>query len=417
MLSSLFPLSAATALSLVTASSRAQASAECNAESGSRAVGSIADKPLAAFQDELLDVAFSAATALPIVPHIKDRSRAQEAVVVACLELDQPLRALGYVEKIDNWRRGAGYADLAFYCAEHGNAAEAKRYLDLARRVAENPEDENPQGWRRDRILAKIAGTLILLGQTEQAAKLEAGLVDSESGQVMAVRATLLDADDFDAQIEALDAVIARGNFDQVRNALEACVQLFDRFYDDEDRRPRTEEKIKASWKNLPLMIRIELMMDLAGFALGHEDRGKALELVEEAEIMLEESTWKAEDYIPLSSRLAVLRHRAGDEEGARNQADAAQAMFHADPNQIVNMYRADALRPLAEAYQSMGDKAIALAVYRRAVEEGMENSNSRPRAEDLSATCCSMAVQGAEPDVALRALILKIHEGLGPPW
>src|SRR5262245_33770520 len=77
----------------------------------------LADEPIAPFRGELLDIAFRAASAFPVDPHIKNRSRAQEAVVKTALELGQPQRALVETEQIDNWRRGACYAELAFYCA------------------------------------------------------------------------------------------------------------------------------------------------------------------------------------------------------------------------------------------------------------------------------------------------------------
>jgi len=82
-----------------------------------------------------------------------------------------------------------------------------------------------------------------------------------------------------------------------------------------------------------------------------------------------------------------------------------------------VNIYRAGALRPLAEAYQSMGDTAAALTVFKKAVEEGVENPNSRPRVEDLSATCRSMALSGVEPDADLWARLREVFTGLGQPW
>ena len=56
----------------------------------------LADRTLDVYQGELLDTAFEFATMIPVRPHIKDRSRTQAAVVEACLELDQPLRALRY---------------------------------------------------------------------------------------------------------------------------------------------------------------------------------------------------------------------------------------------------------------------------------------------------------------------------------
>jgi hypothetical protein len=64
-----------------------------------------------------------------------------------------------------------------------------------------------------------------------------------------------------------------------------------------------------------------------------------------------------------------------------------------------------------------MGDTAAALAVYKQAVEAGMENPNSRPRAEDLAATCCSMAVHAVQPDAELFARIREICAGLSDPW
>ena len=94
------------------------------------------DKPLAAYQNELFDLAFETATMIPIVPHIKDRSKAQEAAVTLCFKLDQPQRALRYIEKIGNWRRGSGYADYAFYCAQHGVTNEVQHYLDFAEQIA-----------------------------------------------------------------------------------------------------------------------------------------------------------------------------------------------------------------------------------------------------------------------------------------
>ncbi|MFO0984302.1 MAG: hypothetical protein U1E76_21695 [Planctomycetota bacterium] len=380
---------------------------------------SVADAPLAASRAELLDLAFRTAAAIPVEPHVKSRSRAQDAVVAACLELDQPRRALGYVEHIDNWRRGAAYADLAFYCAQHGRAGDAPHYLDLAGKIAESPECDSPQDWRRDRIRVKIAGTLVWLGQIEKAAAFEVGLVNSEVGKVQAVKAMLIDAAAFDEQMAELERVVATENFDQVQNALATCAQLFNRFYDDAGRRARVEQAIRASWtkSKLPISVRFDSLIELAGFALGHHDAGKALDLAHDAELMIAGSKWLPENQIPLMARLAGLRCRAGDAAAARREADAALQLFDASRDRIVDIARAGALRPVAEAYQVMGDTAAALAVYRRAVEEGARNPNARPRAEDLCATCCSMALLGVEPDARLHARMLQIHGALGQPW
>jgi hypothetical protein len=370
------------------------------------------DRPLAAFHSQLLDLAFEAATAIPVDPHVNDRSRAQDAVVGACLELDQPHRALGYVEQIKNWRRGTGYADVAFYWAQHGDTSQMRRCLSLAGQIAEHAAD-----WRKDRIRVRIARTHAWLGQTEQAAELEAGVIDAEAGKVDKVRDMRLGEEGFEAQLGAVDAVVATNNFDLMKNALEACAQLFDRFYEDPSRRSRVEEKIKSSWTRLPISIRIDLLIELAGFALDHKDQATALRLVNEAQALLDGSRWTAEHRVPLQARLAGLRSLAGDVERARTDADAALELFDAERERIVSVARADTLLAVAEAYQSMRDTAAALRVYRKAVDEGAANPNGRPRALDLSAACRSMALHAVEPDADLWARIHQIKGGLGQPW
>jgi hypothetical protein len=91
--------------------------------------------------------------------------------------------------------------------------------------------------------------------------------------------------------------------------------------------------------------------------------------------------------------------------------------MFEVERDRIQNFTRATVLRAIAEAQVAMGDPVSALSTYRRAVTEGAVNPNARPRAEDLAATCCSMAVQGVQPDEGLGQEIARILAGLDHPW
>ncbi|MEP9409825.1 MAG: hypothetical protein HRF42_00190 [Candidatus Brocadia sp.] len=405
-------LPAVSVVFLFTAGCGRQDRTEAVVQDKSGMISSLANKPLEAYQNELLDLAFQTASAIPVKPHIKDRSRAQEKVVMASLKLDQPLLALSFIEKIDNWRRGTGYGALAFYCAMHGYIDEAQQYINLATQVSESAE-----GWRRDRIRVKIASTYTLLGQIVLAEQFETGISDSESGKVAIAKAMIAVEDQFDEQMNTLDALIASGNFDVIENALKACVNLFNRFYDDAGSRLLVEEKIKASWGKLPIFKQVELLTELGGFALEHADQDKAIELINEAQMMVDNARWRPEHQIPLVAELVKLRFKAGDQQRARADADAMLALFDSQRDGIINIDRGGVLRPLAEVYRTMGETATTLAVYKRAVEEGVENPNSRPRAEDLSATCLSMALHGVEPDAELRARIRQINEGLGDPW
>jgi hypothetical protein len=376
-----------------------------------------ADQPIAAFQDELLELAFRAACAFPIDPHIKSRCRAQDEVVAACLQLDQPQRALRFAEQIGNWRRGTAFADLAFYCAKRGDVGDVRHHLERAARVADEVgADPSEQTWRRDRIRAKIASVHALLGETERARQLTTDLASSEIGRVGAAAAKTLGAELLNARIEGLRADFATGDFELSRNALGTCAELFDRCYADGQRRARLGAMVKTADK-VPDDLRIDAIARMSEAALRHEDPDQARALVADARKLLDGTHWITEHFMPMAARLAALRHRAGEPQRGRLEADQALARYHERRAEIVDIHRAGALRPLAEAYRAMGDTGAALTVYRLAVEEGVENSNSRPRADDLIATCCSMARHGVEPDAALRARLISICDGLAEPW
>lgn len=385
----------------------------CSARNEEKTASSLEDVPLEPYQAELLDIAFSAVSAMPVYPHIKSRSLAQETVVTTCLELEQPQLALRYIEQIDNWRRGAAYAGLAFYYVQHGAMKnKVEGYLTKAAQAAAEAED-----WRKDSIRVKIAQVYTWLGQHQQTQTFAADVENSEEGKVARIEAMICDMDSFEEEMEDLEKLVTTANFDITKNALEAYAELYNRFYMDTGRRTLIEEKIKASWNSMPLLVRIDLLMGLADFSLAHEDQGKALELVNEAGTLIDSATWQPRFGIPLKARLAELHFRAGDEEQARIDVQGALNMFEASRKKIVNIYRAQILRSIAEAYKVIGDTIVARDIYKRALEAGIENPNSRPRAEDLMATCCSMALNAVEPDAELLNRIREIRDGLGDPW
>src|SRR5262249_42652516 len=103
--------------------------------------------------------------------------------------------------------------------------------------------------------------------------------------------------------------------------------------------------------------------------------------------------------------------------DGARRELADTRALFDAERAKIVDIYRAGALRKVAEAACAMDDAGTASTLYERALEEGVVNPNSRPRADDLVATCTSMAVRAVEPNARLRARTHEICDKLGNPW
>ena len=393
-------------------------SATATAESATKdAKITITDQPLESYRAELLELSYSAVSRFPLQPHIKNRSRAQERVAVTAFELDQPLRALRYVQGIANWRQGAGYADYAYYCAKHGASEEALNFLQLAVEATEDEALKEDQAWRRDRIRAKIARTYHLLDQPEKAAPFEAGMDPAEAARLVEAKAETLSPEDFEVQMQAIDVIVEKGEFQEVRNALGVCATLFDQFYTDEEMRGKAREKIYSSWDLTPAAVRIELLLRLSDVAFDHEDTETAAELVEEIRAFHESTPWSPDFEITLMVRIATQLHRAGQPEAARKEANAALALFDKEREKISSVFRSDALRTLAEAFHAIGSTGTALAVYKRALDEGADNPNARPRADDLAQTCCSMAKHGVAPDEGMWVRLREIHDGLVAPW
>lgn len=384
---------------------------------------SAAGSVLADFQAQLLEEAFVSASAIPVKPHIKDRSRSQMLVVETCLKLEQPDTALRYIEGIDNWRRGGGYADLAIYYARRGDSRNAEVFLAKANKIAEEGTQQETfsdgagQEWRSDHIRAKIAQTYVVLGSQSDAEGFETGLNESETGKTAIIRAEIGEFSTFDKQVLDINELSQQKHLDTVKNAVEAYGKLFDHVYDDSSKRNQVEQKIAESSRKLPAIFSIDAYRDMAISAVEHGDPNKAIQLLDVAEQIVKNRHWDLEDLIPAVANLLKVRFQAGQIDDVRAAANALWQSYNQEGHKIVNVFRAGAIRPLAELYQDMGDSAQALVVYEKALQEGVENPNSRPRAEDLSATLCSMARYRFEPDAELWEQIHQIQQGLGQPW
>jgi hypothetical protein len=412
LLAPLFLLGALAPLSGATLGPQAEAAA--SDDSPSRVAE---PRELEPYQLRLLEVAMQSASAFPLEPHIKNRSRAQEGVVQACLELDQPERGLRYAEQIANWRCEGALADYAYYRAELGETEGLESLLERTAAKVQQLEQQGDQAWRRDRLRAKLARVYLLLDQGQRAASFAAGIESSEFGPVAVTAARLLDEAEFEKAVAAQTPAIELGDFEQMRGTMYMFAELFGRFYDDPERRAQSEEQVRLSWRKLPLDLRIDFLLKLADHALAHGDQPKALQLVDEAQSFTEGVDWLPRHLVPLLGRLSGYRFRAGDTARAEREADNALALYLEKREQLPDIFRAETLVPIAESYQVMGATDDALKVYRLAIEEGGTNPNARPRAEDLAATCCSMARHEVEPDEALWERIAELREGLVAPW
>jgi tetratricopeptide (TPR) repeat protein len=155
----------------------------------------------------------------------------------------------------------------------------------------------------------------------------------------------------------------------------------------------------------------------MARVCLAHNDKAEALAQVNEAQQLYADSTWPADYAITERAQLAALRFQVGDEKKARAEINAAAGQYEPGKKNIVDIYRAGILRSLAESYLAMGDTRAASEYYKKAVDAGVENPNSRPRAEDLTATCVSIALHAYQPDPRLWQRLGQVNAALREPW
>ncbi|MEX1024614.1 MAG: hypothetical protein WD226_06005 [Planctomycetota bacterium] len=376
------------------------------------------DDPLAEAHLELLELAHRTAAKMPLEPHIKNRARAEERVVSACLAVDQPALARRYVEGIPNWRKGAGFADIAAYAVESGQKEAVGPLLALAVAEAEAAAaSPNAQDWRPARIRGKIARVHALLGDFERALEFEQGLDLTEAGQVDGVRVRFLAAEDFDGKVVTLLAMAKDATFEEVQRALASFAQLHERFYTDEARRTRLEEAVIEASAKMPAQIRISTWMTMAENALGQGDQEHARVLIDRTRKLVDEGRWPARTHVPTLARLASLRHRAGQEGLAEGILQGALAMFEASLGEIADFHRTDALLPVAEAHVDRGDSESARAIYDRCLVELSKNPNARVRTDDLVDLCCSMVRKGVTANPEFRERLARASDLMQAPW
>lgn len=365
----------------------------------------------------LLDLAFQAASRFPLNPHIKNRSRAQETVIDEYLALDQPATALERLKSIENWRRGLSYADLAYFCAEREDREGAHGFARVASFIADNPLEKDEQTWRGERIRARVAQTYAALGEEERTREIEANMPAADAGALQAAKALNAKHDDFETHLKWINGVMDSRNFDEVKAAVELCLELYTRDFDHADRRELLEKTVLDLRVKLPRALCIDATIDFSERALAAGDREKALELVLGGVEIMEAANWALEDQVQLSAKLAQARFCAGEPAPALASAKKAFEAYIEGHESIQGIFRADALRPLAEAFYVMGEHDQAELVYVMATDAGAENPNARPRSDDLTANCISMVQVGFEPSKELWDRLVAIQSGLAEPW
>ncbi len=369
----------------------------------------------APWRETLLDFAFESADRMQSAAHARDRARLQEAVGLALLDADLPSRAAERARSIEGWRRGALLAAVALEEAKAGRVDDARVLAKQALALAQTQLD-----WQRERIQVMVARAYAWIGDESEAARLEQGVGEPEMGKVAAARAARAPEVGFDAQMTALDDWLKTKNFDLVRNAVEICLEFYPATFKEPARRARVEAAVALANAQLPLEVRIDILLRMADIARRQSDLDAARAFISQAESQLAAGTWMADDQVVQVALIATTQARlasTADLDAATKSLLHGEEIFAAARDRIVDIARARPLRALAEGYAAVGDKTSARRVYAQALREGIVNPNARPRTDDLVQTAISISRSGVEPDAATRDALAAIREGLVAPW
>lgn len=384
-----------------------------------RCVGGPSDP---AVRHRLLDLASSAVEKMPADPHFKNKARIQYELVGCALDLGEAGWAEAYADQGLYWQRGASFADIALHCARAGDAPAAEKNLSKAEEWFKANEPafkakETEQEWRLNRVKTKIILAGAALGREGVEKQYGMGLGLADLSQLVRQKAMSGAKDDCAAAMEQLNALAGSGEFDAVNASMEGWVELYGLHYGDETLRRTIREQIGQYCTNTPFVVQIGLFTRLGEAALAHGGSVEALADADVAAQLLEKRQNPPRFRIPLAANIAALRYRAGEEGPGLEALSGCMDLFDEQSRLILNIDQAGILCSVAEAYQKIGETGKALELYDRAITAGQINPNSRPRTEDISRICCSMARSGIDPTDMIFQRLGKMNNDLGTPW
>jgi hypothetical protein len=385
----------------------------------------VVDAPIESFQRDLLQLAFAAASKFPSIPHAKNRGRAQDLVIAACFEMDQPLLAVSLAPSVEGWRRAVAYADFAWCCAKVDDVDGAKRYIGLAEAVLDESRGQaNAQDWRADKVRIKIARALRALGDESQSKAVLASVSPSSAGAVdrswtgtMASHLDVMTSATAANELERITETFLSQSLGEQYTSLMLVAGIHGRFFAEEAVRAITEERLFVRFEKLPTDLRLDAMAPLVGHYVEHQDLAGARNVIHTMTQLMAKFSWRPEQRLPQLARIANLRDAVGDRDRAKSELQEAFQYYNDNREQIVNIDRCEALRALALAWHKFGDAQQADDLLAICLEEALVNPNSRPRCDDLVETCIAMAHRKQQASAALWQRLHEISNGLSTPW
>jgi hypothetical protein len=383
-------------------------------------VAGAADGTAATGGPEALDLAFRFASA--IVSDDKDRARAQEEVVRGYAARGAFAEALAAASRIEGWRQGTAFADLAAALAGAGREEEARELVARAEQLR-----AATSGWQGVRIGAHVAAALGTLGEAERAASIAAGLVAHDrqyAGRAAAIAAGALARNgDPGAALQRLAPLDGDPDFEVAWWRTGGYLEVARHAGKDAAARDRALESARrsadgiAGWKSAEALVRVaEENVRAGGTPAARPDStrmGEARDALRRAEAIAR----SLPATMPVRARLLADVARGWMRTGVTRQARRLVREAEASVAETLRIDRPGLYATVAAAAAAAGDREAADRLFGRALEEAEGLRNARPRALAAVEICTVLGREGRMLDGTTRGRLERILGGLGEPW
>jgi len=360
---------------------------------------------------DALNWAFRFASA--IVSDPKDMGKAQAAVVWDYASAGAWGEAIDAADRVEGWRRGTSYADLATAMAKVGRRDEAR--VLIAKAEAFRP---TITGWQNPRIAAHVANAWAALGELDKAEGLASAvaLEDAQqyAGRTAATVASGLAAQgNYDGATAELDRLAGAKDIDDAWWRAAGYVEIARQPSIPREKRLAALASARSAADSIPTWKKAEALESIADEYRKQGLAKEAREAVAEAERILV----ALPDTMPIKAPLLSNCARAWGELGKKQRARELLRRVEALAPTVQPIERPAVYANAAASFAALGDGASAKRLYGTALDEAGSLVNARPRALAVVEICRSMGRAGVALDAETRGRLDTLYAGLKDPW
>jgi len=360
---------------------------------------------------DAFDYAFKFASA--IVSDPKDMGKAQEAVVWDLTSSGSWKDAEATAAKVEGWRRGTAYADLATALAKAGRGEDAKRMI--AKAEAFRPTVE---GWQNVRIASHVAAAYAALGKKDKAKMLAVAVATEDLQQyggmsTATVASGMAAQGEFEGASAELDRLKEGKDLDDAWWRTVGYVDMARQKSLTREQRVKAINAARRAAEDIPGWRKAEAQESIADEFRKLGMPKDAKETVANAQAILA----ALPDTMPIKAPLLSNCARSWAELGENATARALLIQVESLAPKVQPIERPVVYANAASSFAAMKDTAEARRLYGLALQDAATLVNARPRALAVVEICRSIGKSAVGLDEPTRARLNDLYAGLKDPW